>query len=248
MEHAPSNLGENEFPRVFHTTNWGIVLAAGRMDCLESREALEALCRTYWYPLYAFVRWRGNNPHQAEDLTQAFFEMLLSRRSLAAAQASRGRFRSFLLVALSNFLADQHAGATAEKRGGKHTIVPFDPIVAEERFGLEPRDDRSPDVIFDKAWARTVLQEARNRLTAVYQARGRERLNELLLAWELGDDGLSVSSIAAQIGMSETGVRTAAMRWRRQYRDAVRAEVARTVAITSETNEEIRQLLSIVSS
>jgi RNA polymerase sigma factor (sigma-70 family) len=209
---------------------------------------LEQLCRTYWYPIYAFIRRRGYQVHQAEDFTQSFFERLLSKKSFALADPSRGRFRCFLLTSLRNFLADEHARTQAEKRGGNRTIVSMDTALAEKRYAQEPRDEVNPEVLFEREWALTLLDQARVRLQAEYRATGKADLDRLLRKRESGEDGaLGYFEIGARLGMSESAVNTAAMRWRRRYQKLIRDEATTTVAVPSETDEEIRYLLRVLS-
>src|SRR5208283_4853886 len=150
-----------------------VVLSAGGSDTMRARDALARLCQTYWYPLYAYVRRRGNSAHDAQDLTQAFFAQLLERQSLAAADPERGRFRSFLLGAMNHFLINEWQKSRAQKRGGGSQTISLDLAAAEERFDLEPADHSTPDKIFERQWALTLLGEVLNRLEAEYQREGK---------------------------------------------------------------------------
>jgi RNA polymerase sigma-70 factor (ECF subfamily) len=164
----------------FVTTHWSVVLMAGRSDTPDARAALGRLCQTYWYPIYAYIRRRGQSAHDAQDLTQEFFAHLLERQSLAAAHPERGRFRSFLLTVLNHFLANEWVKARTQKRGGGCPIISLDWAAAEERYDLEPADHFSPDKIFEKQWALTLLSEVLNRLEAEYQEEGKLDLFMLL--------------------------------------------------------------------
>src|SRR5437867_390952 len=148
----------------FVTTHWSVVLTAGRRDTTQARDALAKLCQTYWYPLYAYVRRRGHSPHDAQDLTQGFFERLLEQQSLAGVDPAKGRFRSFILGALNYFLASEWTKLQAQKRGGGQKILSLDLVAAEQRFDLEPFHDATPDRAFDKQWATTLLETVLNRL------------------------------------------------------------------------------------
>ena len=137
----------------FHTTHWSVVLAARDQDRPDAAEALASLCSTYWYPLYAFIRRRGSSPHEAEDLTQEFFYRFLERHALESVQPTAGKFRSFLLTCLKNFLANERERAQAQRRGGGQPLVPLDGGDAETRYSLEPVDHRTPDAVFERRWA-----------------------------------------------------------------------------------------------
>src|SRR5947207_2396956 len=163
-------------PGVFATTHWSVVLAAGQKDSPHTAAALEKLCRVYWYPLYAYVRRRGSSPEDAQDLTQSFFARLLERELLSRASPQRGRFRSFLLTALQNFLADEHDRAVAHKRGAGQPLISLDALDGEARYALEPADEVSPDKLFERRWATTVLEQAWTCLEAEYVAEGKADL------------------------------------------------------------------------
>ncbi len=147
----------------FKTTHWTVILAAREKDGIAAREALASLCSTYWYPLYAFIRRRGSSPQEAEDLTQEFFFRFLERHSLGNVQPAAGKFRSFLLACLKNFLANERERAQAQRRGGGHAPVPLDSGDAETRYSLEPADTRTPDAVFERRWAFAVLERAMRR-------------------------------------------------------------------------------------
>ena len=178
MPTSTANSSETARPKnYFATTHWSIVLQAGSgNDTARSRAALARLCQAYWYPLYAYVRRRGHSAEDAQDLTQAFFAQLLERQSLANADPKRGRFRSYILAAMNNFLVNEWKQARAKKRGGDQQLISLDLAAAEERFDLEPADNSTPDKIFEKQWALTLLNEVLERLDAEYQSENKSQL------------------------------------------------------------------------
>ena len=231
---------------VFATTHWSVVMSAGQSESPQAAQALERLCRTYWYPLYAYVRRRGHGPDDAKDLTQEFFARLLEKKSLARADRAKGRFRSFLLGALNHFLADEKDRAEAKKRGGGQTLISWDQDDAEERIGAEPMDELSPERIFERRWALSVLEQATKRLRNEYHATGQAQLFEHLKSYiEGGTDTPSYAETAIQLDLSESAVKSAIFRFRRRYHELVRAEVGQTVADANELDEELRQLRAV---
>jgi RNA polymerase sigma-70 factor (ECF subfamily) len=233
---------------VFATTHWSVVLAAAGPDSPQAAAALEKLCRMYWYPLYAYVRRCGYGPDDAQDLTQEFFVRILRSRSLSSANREKGRFRSFLLGALKHFLADAKDEAGAKKRGGGQVIISWDQGLAEERFAREAVDQASPDKLFERRWALTLLEQAARRLKLEYEAPGRARLFEALRGYVTTEGSeSSYADSAAKLGLSESAVKSAIYRMRRRYHEFVREEVAQTVADPSELEAEIRHLLSVFS-
>ncbi len=233
----------------FAVTHWSIVLAAGSSDSIHARDALEKLCRAYWSPIYAFVRRQGHSPHDAQDLTQGFFERLLEKNYLADVDRSRGRFRSFLLGALKHFLANEWDKAHAQKRGGGQTLIPFDLVTAETAFSIEPADNLTADKIFDRRWALTLLEQVLRRLRAGYASEGKENLFEQLKP-TLTEASRSVpyAQIAARLGSTEGAVKVAVHRLRQRYRELLRAEIAETVASPpTEVEDEIQTLFAAFS-
>jgi RNA polymerase sigma-70 factor (ECF subfamily) len=232
----------------FCTTHWSLVLAAGRTDSTRARQALESLCQTYWYPLYAFVRRLGHSPHDAEDLVQAFFAQCLGKNYLAAADQDRGRFRSFLLLALKRFLANEWDKSRARKRGGSAPAVPLDALTPEQRYALEPADHLTPDRLFERRWALTLLEKVLSRLRGEHAEAGRsaafDALKEALVP---GSGGPPYLELAARLGMTEAAVKVAVHRLRRRYRHLLEAEIANTVASPEEVAAERRYLLSVLS-
>jgi len=232
----------------FVTTHWSVVVSAGGSDTTGARDALARLCQTYWYPLYAYVRRRGNSAHDAQDLTQAFFAHVLERQTLAAADPERGRFRSFLLGAMNHFLINEWHRARAQKRGGGSQTLSLDLAAAEERFDLEPVDHLSPDKIFEKQWALTLLGEVLNRLEAEYQREGRGGLFAALQQTLMGSrESQPYSELAVKLGMNENAIKVAVHRLRRRYRELVRDEIAGTVARTRDIEEEMRHLFAALA-
>jgi RNA polymerase sigma-70 factor (ECF subfamily) len=228
----------------FVTTHWSVVLAARDENSSKSAQSLEALCRLYWPPLYAFVRRQGRSPHDAQDLTQEFFARLLEKEYLKSVAQEKGRFRTFLLVALKRFLANEWDHQHAQKRGGGSLIVPIDPELAESRFVAEPAH-LQPDQLFDRQWAVTLLGSTMARLRDEYVSTGRAKLFELLRSCLAKDESaLPYAEIAARLGLTEAAVKMAVQRLRARYREILRAEIADTVASPDEVEEEIRHLFS----
>lgn len=220
-------------------TRWTVVLAARRPG---GGPELAELCRVYWRPLYAFVRREGHRPHEAQDLTQEFFARLIAGEMLAGVDPGKGRFRSFLLACLRHFLSHERERARAQKRGGGHTVFSLDD--PEAQFQVAVRDDLSPDCVYDRQWALTVLDQALSQVHREYEAAGRtdlfEALRETLTA---GAAASPLAEVGHRLGMNEGAVRVAAHRLRRRFREALRGEVARTVDDAAEVDEEIRHLL-----
>ncbi len=233
---------------VFGTTHWSVVLTAGKGESPRAAEAMEALCRSYWYPLYVFVRRRGYNPQDAQDLTQAFFAHLLAKDFLAGVGPEKGRFRSFLLVCLKHFLSDERAKARAAKRGGTVAPVMLDLGEAEERYQLEAQVDASPETLYERRWAVDLLDRVldRQRQEAVVADRD-TRFNELK-GCLLGEDPMETyAQLGTRLGLSETAVKVAVYRLRQRYRELLRDEIAHTVTRPEEVEEELRYLFAIVS-
>jgi RNA polymerase sigma factor (sigma-70 family) len=245
-------VGRNEQPPEvasrFVTTQWNVVLNAGRTTTTESRDALQELCRAYWYPLYAFVRRRGHDADEARDLTQEFFGQLLAKNYLQAADPAKGRFRTFLLTVMERFLVNEWARAHRQKRGGGCVFLSLNEAEAEARYKLEPVDGTTPEILYERKWALAVLQQAMDNLRIECVASGRRELFEAVKSVLAGESGLApYEAIATRLGMSEGAVKTTVHRWRRRYGDWVRSEVARTVATPGEVEEELRHLLRILT-
>jgi len=230
---------------LFLTTHWSLVVAAGKEDTGQAEAALETLCRTYWYPLYAYVRRQGQNPHDAQDLTQAFFARLLETRNLRLADPERGRFRSFLLSSMKNFLVNEWVRDQAQKRGGGRKLLSLDEEAAERSFQLEPASQAPAEYLYDKRWAVTLLERAMERLGEDYARGGKEVLFARLKPWLLAEaSNDTYRELAGPLGMSEGAVKVALHRLRQRFRDVVRDEVAQTVATPAEVDEELRCLMA----
>ncbi len=229
----------------FNTTHWSVVLLAGETHAPQADVALEKLCRTYWPPLYAYVRRKGHSPHDAQDLTQEFFARLLEKEYLKLADPERGRFRSFLLKSLQHFLVNEWGRAQALKRGGGHQLVPLDDVAAERIYQAQPDDQLAPESFYDKRWAMTLLEQAMERLGTDYSLAGKQELFGHLKAHLLTEGSAETyRQLAGPLGLSEGAVKVAMHRLRQRFRDAVRAEVAQTVATPAEVDEELRCLMA----
>ncbi len=230
---------------VFVTTHWSVVLAAREEASPQSAEALEKLCRAYWYPLYAYVRRVGHSPEDAQDLTQEFFACVLERRVVAKADPERGRFRSFLLASLKNFLAHEWEKARAQKRGGRAQMVLLDFATAETRLGQPAAPGDSPDRAFDRQWALSVLDLVLGRLRDEYADSGRDNLFRALKeTLSGGRSEIPYRELGARLGLSEGAVKVAAHRLRKRYRELLREEIAQTVAGPDEIEAELRELFA----
>jgi DNA-directed RNA polymerase specialized sigma24 family protein len=232
----------------FRTTRWSVVLAAGDAALPQAAMALETLCRTYWYPLYAHLRRAGRSHEDAQDLTQAFFVSLLDHHGLRQVHPAKGKFRSFLLASLKHFLANEWDKVQAMKRGGQFTFVPLDDEVVRERFRREPADLGTPDRAFEQSWATTLLESVLGQLQQAYVAEGRGDLFEALQVYLSGDrSGPSYAEIGARFHLGESGVKMAVLRLRRRFGELLRAEIAHTVSQPEEIDDEIRCLFAAVS-
>ena len=234
---------------LFATTHWSLVRAAGGSESPETSSALETLCRTYWYPVYAHVRFRGHNVEDARDLTQEFFARLLRYKTIGRADPDRGRFRSFILGSLKHVLCDAHDYARAKKRGGDSITVSWDQERAEDRFAHEARDGDSPDIVFERSWATALLERAANRLYEEYRTSDRDTLFEGIKGYIASDGSQrSCSETAAKLGLSLSATRSAIFRLRRRYHEIIRDEVAQTLEDPAETDDELRHLLQLFGS
>jgi RNA polymerase sigma factor (sigma-70 family) len=227
----------------FRTTQWTIVVTAAGESSPAAREALSVLCERYWYPIYGYVRRRGYGPHDAEDLTQAFFGELLADGTLSRADPSRGKFRAFLLGVLRHFLSDHFDRVKAVKRGGRSTIVRLDVEGAENRLNLAADPSCSPERAFEREWVMTVLRESLERLRGEWVSDGEGELFAHLQPHLSGDDSrVSFTELAARLGTTAGAVRVALHRLRKRYAACVRQEVADTVGAASELDEEMNYL------
>jgi RNA polymerase sigma factor (sigma-70 family) len=230
----------------FATTHWSVVLTA-QSRSPAADEALEKLCRTYWWPLYGFVRRNGYGPEEAQDLTQGFFALLLERRDLDVVRREKGRLRSYLLVSLKNFLAKAKRRELAVKRGEGQALVPLDELLARERADLEPADTLTADRIFERRWALTLLEQVLTRLESEYRSAGNAKLFDCLKEFFSEEPGRrSQAEVAAELGMTENAVKQAFHRLRQRYRQLLRDEIAQTVAVPGDVEEELRHFISVL--
>jgi RNA polymerase sigma-70 factor (ECF subfamily) len=228
---------------IFATTHWTVVLAAGQRHTPQSDGALEELCRTYWFPLYAYVRRRGHTKEDAEDFVQEFFARFLEKNYLAGLSAERGRFRAFLLAALKHFLANEWDKSQAQKRGGGAAHLSLDWQTADTKFQFAATNEPSPDKAFDREWALALLAKVIERLQQECAADGKAKLFEQLKIFlTAGKGALSHADAAQKLGMDEPAVRVAVHRLRKRYRQLLRDEISQTLADESQVDEEMRAL------
>jgi RNA polymerase sigma factor (sigma-70 family) len=249
MKAAPPNVhstpGDSE---KFTTTHWSVVLLAGQNHSPQSAAALEKLCGTYWYPLYAFVRRKGYSPYDAQDLTQAFFARLLEKNYVAQADRERGRFRTYLLATLTHFLADEWAKAQRQKRGGDREIISFDAASAEERYRLEPIDQLDAAKLYERRWVTTLFDQVLARLEEEFRDSGKGGLFDGLKSSLLAEDsGSSYAQLGARLGLKEDAVKQTVHRMRRRYRELFREEIAQTVAGPGEVEDELKHVFAVLS-
>ncbi len=230
----------------FATTHWSVVAEAAHAGTADGRKALEQLCRIYWRPLYTFARRRGLSAADAEDLTQAFFADLLKREAIACADASRGRFRTFLLSAFQNFQSAQRARASTIRRGGQQSFVSYEAITeAESHFAGEPSSSDSPETLFDRNWARSLLDEALAAVRLEYVAAGKAAVFDALKGALWGGRGeIPLAEVARRLESTEGAVKTAAHRLRRRCGERMREEIARTLSDPGDVEDELRFLLA----
>jgi RNA polymerase sigma factor (sigma-70 family) len=243
----PTEVGSAQDGAVaFATTHWSVVLEA-QSESPAAQEALEKLCRTYWWPIYGFVRRHGYSPEEAQDLTQGFFALLLERRDLDAVRREKGRLRSYLLASLKNFLAKAHRRAMTVKRGEGRALVPLDELLARERADLEPADTLTADRIFERRWALTLLEQVLTRLESEYRSAGNAKLFDCLNESLSDEPGRrSQAEVAAELGMTEDAVKQAFHRMRQRYRQLLHDEIAQTVAVPGDVEDELRHFISVL--
>lgn len=237
---------EGQRAAAFTTTHWSVVLEA-RGGSPAAEAALEKLCRTYWWPLYGFVRREGYKPEEAQDLTQAFFARLLERRDFETVRQERGRLRSYLLASIKNFLSKARDREMTVKRGEGRPLISLDDLLARERVDQEPAHKLSADHIYERRWALTLLEQVLVRLKAEYEAVGKLPLFDCLkelLARESGQP--SQAKIAAEMGMTENAVKQAFHRLRHRYRQLLQEEIAHTVAIQDDVEDELRHFIVVL--
>ena len=245
---TPSQPDSSPAAAQFTTTHWSVVLAARDTASPEADAALAELCRTYWYPLYAFIRRKRYSPHDAQDLTQAFFARLLEKNYVAQADRERGRFRTFLLAALTHFLADEWDKARRLKRGGGREIISFDAASAEERYRLEPIDQLDAAKLYERRWVTTLFDQVLVRLEQEFRDSGKGELFDQLKGSLLAEEpGLSYAELGTQLGLKEDAVKQAVHRMRRRYRELFREEIAQTVAGPGEVEDELKHIFAVLS-
>jgi RNA polymerase sigma-70 factor (ECF subfamily) len=228
----------------FETTRWSLVVAAGSGDSPAARAALATLCETYWYPLYAYIRRRGTSPDNARDLTQGFLASLLERRDFEHVSQERGRFRAFLLASLQHFLANDAARRRTLKRGGHVMFLPLAFDAAEGRYRIEPAESTTPETLYERRWALTVIHRVLNELRREWETDGREAEFDELKSCLLGvNPAGGYAAIAARLETSEGAVKTAVHRLRRRFQSALRKDIAETVSDSGDVDDEIRYLM-----
>jgi RNA polymerase sigma-70 factor (ECF subfamily) len=235
-------------PGLFATTHWSVVLAAGKRESPEAAAALEQLCRTYWYPLYVYLRRQGQNAMDAQDRTQGFFAHLLAKGFLRSLMPARGKFRSFLLTALKHYLADEWDKHRAGKRGGAHPHLSLDAAQAEARYCLEPVDRMDAERLYERRWAITLLNRVLDRLQHEFAQAGKARLFERLQPYLVGEkSAITYAELADSLQMTESAVKVTVHRMRQRFRELFHEEVADTVAEAGEVEEEVRHLFAVIS-
>jgi len=234
-------------PRVFPNTRWSVVLAATQTPSLDSAAALEILCQTYWYPLYAYVRRCGQSSHDAQDLTQEFFCRLLEKRWLDSADRGKGRLRSFLIVALKRFMTNEWDRIAAQRRGGGQRHAQIDTAFAESRFAADSHS-LAPDETFDRQWALTLMSLTTSRLRAEFTAAGKPDDYDALKNCLLADRGtINYATVANELGVSEGAARVAAHRLRKRFREIYREEISQTLAEGADLDAELRHLAAALA-
>ena len=236
-------MGKPPDPHRFATTHWSLIHVAGRDPDPQSRQALSELCEIYWYPLYAFVRGRGYSPSDAQDLTQAFFARLIEKKDFSRATPELGRFRSYLVASMSHFLANQRDMGRRLKRGGGAVHFGFDLETAERRYHLEPPDERTPEHVFVRRWALTLLNRVMIALREVYAKNSKAELFDRLKPYVTGEDDTPYEALGRELELSEGAVKVAVHRLRRRFGLLLREEIARTVSSEQDTDDELRFLL-----
>jgi DNA-directed RNA polymerase specialized sigma24 family protein len=237
----------SEEPRVFPQTHWSLVLAATRKDAPGSEAALEALCRAYWYPLYAYVRGCEQSPHDAQDLTQEYFCRLLEKRWLDSADREKGKLRTFLVVTLKKFMSNEWRRASAQRRGGGKTRVPFDTEFAESRYATD-NHSLAADEAFDKQWAMTLLDLTVTRLQAEFTAAGKLDNFEALKTCLMSAHGaIDYSTLAARLSVNEGTARVAVHRLRKRFREIYREEISQTLSDNADLDGELRHLAAALA-
>lgn len=240
--------GAGEQAAWFASTHWTVVLSAAGEDSPQAAEALETLCRTYWYPLYAYLRRRGRDAHEAQDLTQGFLAQFLASHGLASVGRHKGRFRCFLLSCLNHYLANERDRVRAAKRGGAVPTLSLDQGAAEGRYALEPATEVTPEKLYERQWALTLLERVLDRLQAEFVAAGKARQFECLKEFlDNEGEGRPYAEVGAALGLKPTAVAAAVYRFRQRYRELLRQEIAQTVSGPGDLEAELRWLIGAVS-
>lgn len=238
----------SDAPRTFPPTRWSLVLAATQKNAPDSAAALEGICRAYWYPLYAYVRRSGQSPHDAQDLTQEFFRRLLKKNWLADADRDKGKLRTFLIVALKNFMTNEWRRASAQRRGGGQTHVQFDTALAETHYAADA-SALAPEETFDRQWALTLLNLTVARLQAEFAAAGKlsdfHTLKGCLMA---ARGAIDYAEVAGGLGVNEGAARVAAHRLRKRFREIYREEISQTLANGADLDAELHHLAAALAS
>lgn len=243
-----SNPNQARPDNVFVTTHWSVVLLAGQETSAESASALEHLCRTYWYPLYAYARRQGHSPPDGQDLTQQFFAGFIEKKYFGLANPDRGRFRCFLLASFKHFLTNEYNRSQTAKRGGEYAFVSWDETAAETHYGHEPAHETSPDRLFERAWVLTLLEKVMKDLQQEYVRAGKGNVFDALQVFLSGEKAESTyAEIGAPLQMSESAVKMAVSRLRQRYGEKLRSEIAQTVTGPTNVEDELRHLLGALS-
>jgi RNA polymerase sigma factor (sigma-70 family) len=233
-------------PAAFTTTHWSVVLEA-QGESPAAQEALEKLCRTYWRPIYGFVRRQGARSEDAEDLTQGFFALVLERKDLNSVRKEKGRLRSYLLTSVKHFLADESRHAMAVKRGKGLRLIPFDEVRERERIDVERSDRLTADQIYERRWAFTVLEQVMARLRDEFRSAGNLRFFDQMKKMLMDEpDRPSQAQVASEFGMTENAVKQAFHRFRQRYQTLLREEIAHTVAMPGDIEDELHHLITVV--
>jgi RNA polymerase sigma factor (sigma-70 family) len=231
----------------FVTTHWSVVLSAGKSASPEAESAMNELCKSYWYPLYSYVRRKGHDADESKDLTQEFFAQLLAKSLLASVDRNKGKFRSWLLGVMNHFLAHEWAKARAQKRGGGLPVFSLDETDPEERYRHEPADNTTPENLFDRRWALTLMERAGARLRAEYEAAGKNEVYACLKGFvSIEGTDFSYDDAAQRLGLTTSAVKSAIHRLRHRYQELVREEIAQTVSTAAEVDDEIKYLLTVL--
>jgi RNA polymerase sigma-70 factor (ECF subfamily) len=240
----PAGASSEQVPGAFATTHWSVVVHAGDSGSPEASSAMERLCRTYWYPLYVFVRRKGYSHEDASDLTQAFFAKFVEKRYLKSVDANLGKFRTFLMTSMTHFLANEWDKSQAQKRGGRQRVISFDEAAAEERYQLEPVEHTTPELLYERRWAQTLMGVVLDRLAAETE----NKRFEVLKAFLLEDKGaVSYEQAAAGLGLSVAAITSAIHRMRSRFSALLIEEVSNTVDRSDAVEAELRHLLAALS-